>query len=393
MSAKSALLDVFRAGSAKRSAAAPEPAAANGGSGERKAPPRRGVPPAEAASMYRAARSFVDHLPWAEALEDGTVLLEDGRSVGAVWEIEPRGTEGRGGAWLAEVRNGLHDVLQDSFEELDASPWVVQTYTWREPDLTAAAAAFRGYVAEDARDSVFSERYADILAAHYRGVAKPGGLFADRLSQTRWSGARQRTLVVVYRWMREGRGDGADAAPGAAVLEAGGKLMGALEGLGVRQRRLTGDEFHAWLTRWFNAWTDLTPDNPAAFARRLPGRGDALRRRLRRVPLLLASAFGRGGGRLAVRPHGDARLERRGAAPPAGDRARHRRDPARRRGQRGARPAARGHGLRDDAGAGAAGHGGRARRPHRVFGDRRVGRCHPRAGGLPRGEGHHGRAP
>ena len=266
MSAKPAFLDVFRVGSEKQSAE-PDPAKANGERGDRTAPPRRGVPPAEAASMYRPARSFVDHLPWAEALDDGTVLLEDGRSVGAVWEIEPRGTEGRGGAWLAEVRNGLHDVLQDSFEEFDASPWVVQTYTWREPDLTAAAEAFRGYVAEEARDSDFSDRYAEILAAHYRGVAKPGGLFADRLSQTRWAGARQRTLVVLHRWMREARGDGADAAPGAAVLEAGGKLMGALEGLGVRQRRLTGDEFHAWLTRWFNAWTDLTPDNPAAFAR------------------------------------------------------------------------------------------------------------------------------
>ena len=43
--------------------------------------------------------------------------------------------------------------------------------------------------------------------------------------------------------------------------------MAALEGLGVRARRLSGAEFHAWLTRWFNAWTDLTPDDPAAFAR------------------------------------------------------------------------------------------------------------------------------
>ena len=217
--------------------------------------------------MYRPERSFVDHLPWAEALEDGTILLEDGVSVGAVWEIEPRGTEGRSEAWLAEVRNGLHDVLQDSFEELDASPWVVQTYTWREPDLTAAAEAFRDYVAGSARETAFSKHYAEILAAHYRGVAKPGGLFIDRFSQTRWAGARQRTLVVLYRWMREARSDGTESAPGAAVLEAGGKLMGALEGLGVSQRRLAGDEVHAWLTRWFNAWTELTPDNPSAFAR------------------------------------------------------------------------------------------------------------------------------
>ena len=213
--------------------------------------------------MYRPSRSFVDHLPWAEALGDGTILLEDGRSVGAAWEIGPRGTEGRGGAWLAEVRDGLHDVLQDTFEELDASPWVVQTFTWREPDLSAAAGAFAAYAAEHAGDGAFTADYAAILAAHYRGVAKPGGLFADRLSQTRWAGARQRTVVTLHRWSR----DAAASDEGALVLETGGKLMGALEGLGVGQRRLSAAEIHAWLTRWFNAWTELTPDDPAAFAR------------------------------------------------------------------------------------------------------------------------------
>ncbi len=262
MSVTSKLLGMVRGGAAK---GAPDGKTAQSNGGADRARPRQGVKPATAAAMYRPARSFVDHLPWAEALGGGTVLLEDGRSVGAVWEIEPRGTEGRAGAWLADVRDGLHDVLQDSFEELDASPWVVQTFTWREPDLTAASDAFRAYAAARAGESSFTAAYADILAAHYRGVAKPGGLFADRLSQTRWAGARQRTLVTVHRWTRAA--DGGDAAASAAVLEAGGKLMGALEGLGVRHRRLTGGEFHAWLTRWFNAWTDLTPDDPAAFAR------------------------------------------------------------------------------------------------------------------------------
>ena len=241
--------------------AAEVPPAANGGADRVR--PRKGVPRATEAAMYRPARSFVDHLPWAEALDDGTILLEDGRSAGAVWEIEPRGTEGRSGAWLAEVRNGLHDVLQDSFEEFDASPWVVQTFTWREPDLTTAAEAFSAYAAAHAGVERFTADYGAILAAHYRGVAKPGGLFADRLSQTRWAGARQRTVVTVHRWCRDATASG----EGAPVLEAGGKLMAALEGLGVRQRRLSAAEFHAWLTRWFNAWTHLTPDDPAAFAR------------------------------------------------------------------------------------------------------------------------------
>ena len=265
MSVWSGWFDVFRRGPARDAATAEADVA--GANRAPKAAPRRGVARSETVSMYRPARSFVDHLPWAEALEDGTILLEDGRSVGAVWEIEPRGTEGRGDAWLAEVRNGLHDVLQDSLEERDSAPWVLQTYTWREADLTASAEAFRNYLSDGARDTAFSERYAEMLAAHYRGVARPGGRFADRLSQTRWAGARQRTLVVLYRWMRGGRVGGDGAVSGTPVLEAGGKLMGALEGLGVRQRRLSGEEFHAWLTRWFNGWTELTPESPVAFAR------------------------------------------------------------------------------------------------------------------------------
>ena len=233
------------------------------------APRRNGVAPETAASLYRPPRSFVDHLPWVEVHEEETILLEDGRSVGAVWEIEPRGTEGRSAEWLTGVRDGLQDVLQDSFEELDAEQWVVQTYTWRELDLSAETARFDEYVASTARGTEFAAAYGEVLAAHYRGVARPGGVFTDRLSQTAWSGARQRTLIVLYRWIRsEARaGESDDLGPVALLLEAGDKLMGALEGQGVGHRRVSGAEFHAWLTRWFNGYTELTPDNPAAFAR------------------------------------------------------------------------------------------------------------------------------
>ena len=116
MSLKAAVAGVFGPGQAP----APEGAAPDAGTPRPRA--RKGVPPAAAAAVYRPARSFVDHLPWAEALDDGTILLEDGRSAGAAWEIEPRGTEGRSGAWLTELRDALHDALQDSLEERDASP-------------------------------------------------------------------------------------------------------------------------------------------------------------------------------------------------------------------------------------------------------------------------------
>ena len=242
-------------------------------------PRRNGVKPAEAAAMYRPRRSFVDHLPWVEVLEDGTVVLEDGHSLGAVWEMEPCGTEGRSREWLAEIRDGVQDVLQDTFAELDAAQWVLQTFTWRELDLSGPAEGFSDYVAgAGGGGSRFSSRYVDMVGRHYRGVARPGGLFRDRLTQSAWRGARQRTYVVLYRWARDGRAvDGGAATLGGELEETGDKFVGAIEAVGdIHCRRVAGSEFHAWLVRWFNGYTDLTPENPAAFVRDYLGEADEL---------------------------------------------------------------------------------------------------------------------
>lgn len=80
-------------------------------------------------SLYQKGASFVDFMPWVEYQpESKTLLLDDGRSVGAVYDITPFGTEGRSPARLEELRDILKDALQDSFTEYDRHPWVVQFY-------------------------------------------------------------------------------------------------------------------------------------------------------------------------------------------------------------------------------------------------------------------------
>ena len=47
-------------------------------------------------ALYGKSPSFIDHLPWAEFIEqDGVMLFDDGQSAGAVFDIKPIGTEGR----------------------------------------------------------------------------------------------------------------------------------------------------------------------------------------------------------------------------------------------------------------------------------------------------------
>ncbi|PHM22191.1 conjugative transfer ATPase [Xenorhabdus ehlersii] len=58
------------------------------------------------AAIYRANPSIIDYLPWVEYLEDGQcLLLDDGVSVGAVYQIEPIATEGRPAERLLEIRD------------------------------------------------------------------------------------------------------------------------------------------------------------------------------------------------------------------------------------------------------------------------------------------------
>ncbi|PYD84678.1 conjugative transfer ATPase, partial [Pseudomonas syringae pv. pisi] len=83
----------------------------------------------DVAALYDVKPSFVDLLPWIEYLPaEQAMLLEDGKSLAAFFELTPIGTEGRDPEWLRKVRDALENALQNSFDELDTSPWVVQFY-------------------------------------------------------------------------------------------------------------------------------------------------------------------------------------------------------------------------------------------------------------------------
>ncbi|MCK8164513.1 conjugal transfer protein TraC, partial [Erwinia amylovora] len=77
--------------------------------------------------VYSHNPSIVDFLPWAEFLdEEQCLLLDDGLSVGAVFEVTPAATEGRPDERLEKIRDVVEDALQDSFDDLANNPWIVQ---------------------------------------------------------------------------------------------------------------------------------------------------------------------------------------------------------------------------------------------------------------------------
>lgn len=203
-------------------------------------------------ALYGKSPSFIDHLPWAEFLEDeGVMLFDDGRSVGAVFDVKPIGTEGRGEDYLNHVRSLVKDALQDSFDELDINPYVVQFYCQDEPDLSGYIAHLNDYihkVSPEAADSEFTRQWLGEMERHLKAVGKPGGLFIDdRVTNTAWAGKIRRTRMVVYRYV------GANDADSVMQLNnACAKIESSLATAGLVVARQDKQAIHQWLLRWFN---------------------------------------------------------------------------------------------------------------------------------------------
>ena len=208
---------------------------------------------ADAKKLYDAAPSFADLLPWVEYLpESQSLLLEDGRSAAAFFELLPLGTEGREMAWLWQARDALENALQDSFDELDEHPWVLQFFVQDETNWDGHLASLADYVQPRARDSAFTEFYLRSFAHHLRHIARPGGLFEDRtVTHLPWRGQIRRVRLAVYR--RAGAGHSRRGqSPEQALATLCERFAGALANAGVKSRRLGAAEIHDWLLRWFN---------------------------------------------------------------------------------------------------------------------------------------------
>lgn len=209
--------------------------------------------------VYHANPSIVDYLPWAEFLDrEQCILLDDGVSVGAVFDITPVATEGRTDDRLEQMRDTVEDALQDSFDEHDENPWVVQFFCQDENNVDAYLDRLRGYIKPHAQGSQLSESWLKETERHLRGIARPEGLFKDTLiTDQPWRGQQRRTRMVVYRWIGKGNTD--PMPPIAMLNQTCERVTGALNGAGVVCVRQNGGQVHDWLLRHFNPspeWVD-----------------------------------------------------------------------------------------------------------------------------------------
>ncbi|WP_447800884.1 conjugative transfer ATPase [Pseudomonas kilonensis] len=215
---------------------------------------RRPATEADDYAFYDLAPSFVDRLPWVEYLpQSQCMLLEDGLSVAAFFELTPLGTEGRESTWLLQARDTLENILQDSFDELDNNPWVVQLYAQDETNWDGYLQTLGQYLRPRACGSAFSAFYLRFFAHHLDAISKPGGLFEDTtLTRLPWRGQTRRVRMVVYRRASKSAPSRREHTPEQALSIVCERLTAGLTSAGIKTQRIGGDKIHNWLLRWFN---------------------------------------------------------------------------------------------------------------------------------------------
>lgn len=221
----------------------------------------------EVKRMYNRPSSFIDKLPWYEAqTESQTILLDDGFSVGAVFEGVPMATEGRSEQWLGDIRDQVEDAIADAFDEEPNSPWIIQQYTFDDNQMMDFIQNLRDYPDKHCIDSEYTKQWLDTMENHLHGICKEGGLFMDEeVMGAAWGGKMRRTIVVVYRRLPKGWKHPQELTPEEDLNNICDKFANGLRETGIKLIRVGGKVFYDWMLQWFNPRPEITNGDAKAF--------------------------------------------------------------------------------------------------------------------------------
>ncbi|MGH8653135.1 MAG: TraC family protein, partial [Gammaproteobacteria bacterium] len=231
---------------------------------------RRPVTRSRIRRLYEAPESFTDLLPWAEYLPAHRAFaLADGRSVGALFELQPVATNGQSAAYLAALAGQLQDLVTEAIPEEDPDPWVLQLFVQDEPSFRGFLRELRAQIDPRLAATPFSKHYLQTLETHLTRVTAPEGLFEDRITGGgRWRGRKRRVRACLYRRARPG------SLALAELNDVSVRLTTALTGAGVGVRRGDGRMFYEWMLPWFNPKPVVGEGDPERLLERMPYPGD-----------------------------------------------------------------------------------------------------------------------
>jgi conjugative transfer ATPase len=227
---------------------------------------------------YRQRSPIAGYLPWLDIIDNNKLLLEDGRSVAAVFELQAVPTEARSKDFMMQQRNQIRDLITGTFEEHHYSPWVVSTYSWLDSASFTSIVdrvrdhAIKVHAQRDETIDDYSKHFIDtVFREHIEDMARKGGLFTDPLANDRnWGGSRRKTYMVFYRRHGGASSRRKGMSPEKELDNQCDRVHQMLKAAGLNGRRLHGAEIRNWLFRWFNPRPRQTQGDTEALLRLHP---------------------------------------------------------------------------------------------------------------------------
>lgn len=214
--------------------------------------------------MASRAPSFTELLPWRDYDPSAQVFeLNDGVSVGALFELTPIPTEAQADEVLEEYCRKVQAALQ-TLPESGTPDWIVQFFVNDDRNIEHLKDALEAYIdevhaanpgrAKEIRQSMLTQAVLHEFALHIANVSQDGGLFEDtQVSGHTWRGQIRRVRCCLYRVYPHGYVVPPDAESPAEVLNrAADSLVANLEEAGARMRRCGGVDLYEWLLPFFN---------------------------------------------------------------------------------------------------------------------------------------------
>ncbi len=226
--------------------------------------------------LYDRPSSFTDLLPWMEYNPASrTFLLEDGISVGALFEITPAGTEARTPEFMTQLPDAIQTALTDAIPEEDESPWILQVYVQDEPSLQGFQKEVANYAQPSAHGTAYTQHFQQTMSDHLAQITRPGGLFEDTaVTGTKWRGQIRRVRATLYRRLKPNSRLPPAIEVEEALNDVATKWVASLASAGIRARRGTGQDLYEWLLKWFNPKPEITDGDPDKLLEIAPYPGD-----------------------------------------------------------------------------------------------------------------------
>ncbi len=212
---------------------------------------REPVTNAKLSAAYEQGPSFTDLLPWAEYIpECQQILLIDGYTRMACYELVPIASEGRTREYLESVADNVAAMLSETLPENGEDPWVVQFFVNNEPDLESHLDRVKGYIAPEIWRTEFTQAWWQVYQQHIGDVTRPEGYFEDEaVTGAIWRGQSCSVRMVIYRKYAQNK---PVDDPELELTDICDKCESNLAGVGIKFRRMNGEDFYWWMLLWFN---------------------------------------------------------------------------------------------------------------------------------------------